>query len=220
MDNHRLQAMCAQVLFVSFALTACSSRAALLESRLKAAAPADVSTKAGLSATAAAIPAPEYVIGIEDHLSILFFDHRDMSTDVVVRPDGKISLPLLNDLQADGLTPEQLREKIIVGAKRFIQEPNPTVVVRQINSRRVFITGAIQKPGLYPLMARTTVLQLIATAGGLKEEAEARKVTIMRVEAGRSVSLPFNYIQVVDERKHPEQDIELKPGDIVVVPGS
>ena len=140
-----------------------------------------------------------------------------MSADVVVRPDGKISLPLINEVMASGLTPEQLRQKVAAEAKRFVQDPNATVVVRQINSRKVFITGAVEKPGSYPLIVPTTVLQLIATAGGVKEYADSRKVVIIRNESGRQVTHNFNYKEVVSQ-KNMQQNIQLKPGDTVVVP--
>jgi polysaccharide biosynthesis/export protein len=160
--------------------------------------------------------ADDYVIGPEDQLSILFFQNRDMSADVVVRPDGKIALPLINELMASGLTPEQLREKVSIEAKRFIQEPNPTVVIRQINSRKVFITGAVEKPGTYGLNGPTSVLQLIATAAGLKEYADTKHIAIIRTERGRQTSYPFNYDRVI-ARKNMEQNIQLRPGDTVIV---
>jgi polysaccharide export outer membrane protein len=162
-------------------------------------------------------PPPDYVIGPDDQLSVLFWQTKDMSADVVVRPDGKISLPLLNDIQAAGLTPEQLRLNIGSQAKRFIQDPDATILVRQINSRKVFITGAVERPGPYPLIGPATVLQLIATAGGLKEYAESRKIVLMRNEGGRRVSYKFNYREVI-EQKNIKQDIQLTPGDMVLVP--
>ena len=178
---------------------------------------APVAAADGVAGTAIT-PPPGYVIGPEDQLSVIFFHDKDMSADVIVRPDGKISLALLNDIQASGLTPEQLREKISDEAKRFIQNPNATVVVRQINSRKVFITGAVEKPGSYPLSGPTSVLQLIATAGGLKEYADGRKIVVIRNEAaGRSVAHNFNYKEVVGQRNM-KQNIDLLPGDTVVVP--
>ncbi|MEO8076934.1 MAG: polysaccharide biosynthesis/export family protein [Acidobacteriota bacterium] len=158
----------------------------------------------------------DYVIGPEDQLSVLFFSNRDMSADVVVRPDGKISLPLINEVTASGLTPEQLREQVTLEAKRFIQEPNPTIVIRQINSRKVFITGAVEKPGTYSLNGPTTVLQLIATAAGLKEYADSKHIAVIRTEHGRQNTYPFNYDKVID-RKSMEQNIQLRPGDTVIV---
>jgi polysaccharide biosynthesis/export protein len=168
------------------------------------------------AAGAAVVPGDDYVIGPEDQLSILFFSNRDMSADVVVRPDGKISLPLINELTASGLTPEQLREKVTIEAKRFIQEPNPTIVIRQINSRKVFITGAVEKPGTYSLNGPTTVLQLIATAAGLKEYADSKHIAVIRTEHGRQTNYPFNYDNVI-ERKSLAQNIQLRPGDTVIV---
>jgi polysaccharide export outer membrane protein len=159
----------------------------------------------------------DFVIGPDDHLSVIFWRDRDLTADVVVRPDGKISLPLLNDIQAAGLTPEQLRQAITEGAKRYVEDPTASVVVQVINSRRVFITGEVQRPGPYPLIAPTTVLQLIATAGGLKEYANGGKIVIMRMEKDQQVGYSFNYKDVIN-RKNMKQNIELKPGDTVIVP--
>jgi len=163
------------------------------------------------------LPPADYVIGPEDQLSIVFYQDKDMSADVVVRPDGKISLPLLNDVQASGLTPEQLRQRLITDAKRLMQDPKATVVVRQINSRKVFITGAVEHPGNFPLMGPTTILQLIAMAGGIKEFADAKKILIIRSEGGRPETFTFNYRDVVSQ-KNMTQNILLRPGDTVVVP--
>src|SRR6516162_2692629 len=112
-------------------------------------------------------------------LSIVFWRDKEMTTQVTVRPDGNISLPLLNDIRAAGLTPADLRERIVAESKRYFENPNVTVVVHQINSRKVFITGQIVKPGAYALTAPTTVLQLISMAGGLKEFADSRRITIV-----------------------------------------
>ena len=172
---------------------------------------ATVVPKAGVA------PPADYVIGPDDQLSIFFWRDKDLSADVVVRPDGKISLPLLNDVQAAGLTPDQLRQKVTEDAKRFIEDPTATVVVRQINSRKVFITGEVEKPGPYSLTAPTTVLQLISMAGGLKEYANGKKIVVMRVESGRQMGYAFNYKDVMN-RKNMKQNIELKPGDTVLVP--
>ena len=172
---------------------------------------------AGLGPVAAIIPPPEYVIGPNDMLSVLFWHDKDMSTDVLVRPDGNITLPLLNDIQAAGLTPEQLRERILVEARRYIEDPSPTVVVKEINSRKVFITGLVEKPGPYPISGPTTVLQLIAIAGGLKEFAEGKNILVMRTENGRQMAYTFDYREVL-KGKNFRQNIELKPGDTVVVP--
>ena len=168
---------------------------------------------------AASVPAPPgYVIGPEDVLQILFWREKDWSAEVVVRPDGLISLPQLNDVQAAGLTPEQLRDRVNEAARKFFKEdPDITVVVKQINSRKVFITGQVGKPGPYALTAPTTVLQLISMAGGLNEFAKRKNIVVMRTENGKQLSFRFNYDDVI-KRKNLKQNIELAPGDTVIVP--
>jgi polysaccharide export outer membrane protein len=160
---------------------------------------------------------PDYVIGPDDVLGIVYWKDKDMTTDAHVRPDGRIALPLLNEVQAAGLTPEQLRERLTEESKKYMEDPSITVVVRTINSRKTFITGEVNKPGTYPLTSPTSVMQLIAMAGGLKEYANGKKIVIMRTENGRPISLRFNYKEVV-AGKNLQQNIELKPGDTVVVP--
>ena len=167
--------------------------------------------------TAAAAPPAGYVIGPADVLSIVFWRDKEMSAEVTVRPDGKISLPLLNEIYAAGFTPEQLRDKVTKAAERYIDDPNATIVVREINSRKVFITGSIEKPGTFTLAGPMTVLQLIAMAGGLKEYADKSKIVILRSESGKSTGFRFNYKEVVEQKKM-SQNIDLKPGDTVIVP--
>jgi polysaccharide biosynthesis/export protein len=158
-----------------------------------------------------------YLIGADDVLSIVFWRDKDMSVDVVVRPDGRISLPLLNDIQAAGQTPEQLRLQLEKAAAKYIAEPNATVVVKTINSRKVYITGNVVKPGTYPLTGEMSVLQLIAVAGGLQEYADSKKIVVMRKEGGRDQHFSFNYKDVI-RQKGLDQNISLKSGDTVVVP--
>lgn len=162
-------------------------------------------------------PPEDYVIGTDDVLTVSFWREKDLSTDVVVRPDGKITLPLINDVYAAGLTPDQLREKVLTEAARYVEDPTPTVVVKTINSRKVFITGEVAKPGPYPLTAPTSVLQLIAMAGGLQEFAKKKDIIILRTESGSQVTFQFDYSSVV-KRKKLQQNIFLKPGDTIVVP--
>src|SRR5213593_2253992 len=132
----------------------------------------------GTPATGTAVPAavmaapgvsvpPEYTIGTDDVLSVVFWRDKELTSDVTVRPDGKISLPLLNDVQASGLTPAQLKDRIVEESKKYVEDPNVTVVVKDIKSRRVFITGEVKKPGPYSLTGTTTVLQLLSISGGL-----------------------------------------------------
>jgi polysaccharide biosynthesis/export protein len=160
---------------------------------------------------------PGYVIGPDDVLSIVFWRDKDMSDDVAVRPDGKISLPLINEVQASGLTPEQLRVALTSAANKFVEDPAVTVVVKAINSRKVFITGMVAKPGPYSLTGPTTVLQLIATAGGVAEYAKSDRIMVMRTENGKTIGRRFNY-KDVSEGKNLQQNLELKPGDTIVVP--
>jgi polysaccharide biosynthesis/export protein len=176
------------------------------------------------SAAAVAAPRPTdpvvpagYVIGADDVLSIVYWKDKDMSADAKVRPDGRIALPLINEIQAAGLTPEQLHKKLTEESKKYMEDANITVVVREINSRKAFITGEVNKPGPYPLTSPTTVMQLISMAGGLRDYANSKKIMIMRSENGRQTSLPFNYKDVASG-KNLMQNIELRPGDTVVVP--
>ena len=173
--------------------------------------PADVNIPAGI------VPPADYVIGPDDVLTVVFWRDKDMSTEVAVRPDGMISLPLLNDVKAAGLTPDQLRDELTKAAEKFVEVPSVSVVVKAINSRKVFITGQVGKPGPYPLTAPTTVMQLIAIAGGVHEFADSKNITILRTENGRQVAFRFNYNDVM-KRKNLKQNIELKPGDTIIVP--
>jgi polysaccharide export outer membrane protein len=168
------------------------------------------------AATPSGVPA-DYVIGAEDVLSIIFWKDNDMSATVVVRPDGKISLPLLNEVQAAGRTPEQLRATVVEAAGKYIEDPNATVIVKEIHSRNAFIMGNVTHPGAYAVASEMNVLQLIALAGGLLEYSDAKNITVIRIENGLRHDHKFNYKDVV-KQKHAEQNIVLKPGDTVVVP--
>lgn len=169
------------------------------------------------SAGVAATTPPGYVIGTADVLSIVFWHDKDMSGDVTVRPDGKVSLPLLNEISAAGFTPEQFRARLIEAAGAFLEEPNATVIVKEIRSRNVYITGNVAKPATYPLTGEMTVLQLIAVAGGLQEYADGGNIVVIRMADGRQQYFKFNYKDVV-RQKRISQNIVLKPGDTVVVP--
>jgi polysaccharide export outer membrane protein len=183
-----------------------------------AGAPPSTTTPKGPVAVQQVELPPGYVIGAEDVLAIVFWREKDLSVEAAtVRPDGKITLPLLNDLQAAGLTPDQLREQIQAAAGKYVTDPSVTVAVQAIKSRKVFITGQIAKPGQYLLTAPTTVMQLIATAGGLNEFADADRILVMRTEGGKQISKRFNY-EDVQRGKNLNQNIELMPGDTIIVP--
>lgn len=180
--------------------------------------PAKAGQKPAPPVVAPAVPPPPgYVIGPEDVLNVQYWREANVSAEVTVRPDGMISLPLLNDVQATGLTPEQLRDRINELAKKYFEDPNVTVTVKTINSRKAFITGSVTRPGPYALTAPTTVLQLISMAGGLTEFARQKDIAVMRSENGKLVRYPFNYKDVA-KGKNLKQNIELKPGDTVIVP--
>jgi polysaccharide export outer membrane protein len=186
--------------------------------RIEAAGQQAANTNSVTAASDTARPSTDYVIGPDDLLSIVFWRDQQLSGDVLVRPDGKISLPLLDDVQAAGLTPKQLRDRLIGEARRYVSEPVATVVVRQVNSRKVYITGLVARPGQYPLTPTMTVLQLIATAGGLLDFAKGKEIRVMRTENGKSVNLRFDYEETTKNPERTSQNIELKPGDTIIVP--
>jgi polysaccharide export outer membrane protein len=186
---------------------------------LGAPAPAPGQTPAAPAAArvaAAAVPTG-YKIGPEDVLGIVFWREAEMNGDVTVRPDGRITVPLIGEVQAEGLTPEMLRDQVQAAAGKYISAANVSVVVRQINSRKVFITGRVTTPGTYPLAGPRTVMQVIALAGGLNEYADAKNITLLRTQNGRSQTFKFNYKDVAKGKKL-EQNIMLEPGDTIVVP--
>jgi polysaccharide export outer membrane protein len=164
----------------------------------------------------AAVP-QAYVIGAEDVLGVLVWREPEMSGDVTVRPDGIITLPLIGEVVAAGLQPGTLRDHIQSAASRYLTDAKVMVVVRQINSRKAFITGEVATPGAYPLAGPRTVMQLIALAGGLTEFADSNNITIMRTENGRQLSFKFHYKDVA-RGKSLAENLLLQPGDTVVVP--
>jgi polysaccharide export outer membrane protein len=169
------------------------------------------------TAVKAATDDPNYIIGPEDELIVSVWKEPDITRSVPVRPDGKISLALLNDVQATGLTPMQLGFAITEKLKNFISEPQVTIIVTRINSQRVFIVGEVAKAGIYTLVPNMTALEAISTAGGFSPFAKRTKVFILRRENGTVATIPFNYKQAVRSHR-PELDIVLKPGDRIVVP--
>lgn len=156
-----------------------------------------------------------YKIGPQDVLRIDVWKEPDISRIIPVRPDGKISLPLLNDVQASGLTSMQLAGAIREGLTKYITNPQVTVTVMEINSRRVYCNGEFQKAGFLQLLPNMTVLQAISSCGGFTQFAKIKGIYILRVEDGKQVQHPFNYKEVLKGKK---SDIPLQPGDIIVVP--
>jgi polysaccharide export outer membrane protein len=169
------------------------------------------------SAAAPATTDPAYVIGPEDVLDINVWKEPDMTRIVPVRPDGKISLPLINDVQAAGSTPQQLAAAVTEKLRKFLTEPQVTVIVTAINSQRVFVVGEVLRAGAFPLIPGMTVLQALSSAGGFSTFADVKKIHVMRLVNGKHIELPFNYREVL-KGDNPDQNIKLEPGDTVVVP--
>jgi polysaccharide export outer membrane protein len=180
--------------------------------------------------SAATVPAPvstappDYIIGVEDVLAIEVWKDKDLRADpAVVRPDGKVSFPLINEIAAVGLTPEQLRLNITAAlvAGKFVEDPTVSVVVRSINSRQVFIQGNVAKPGPYKIVGAMTLAQLITVAGGLLEFADKEHIVIIsgsqKMPNGQPMSWEINYKDVENRKNLSKNNPELKPNDQVIV---
>jgi polysaccharide export outer membrane protein len=187
--------------------------------------PAAQSTVKPASADAAAPAAQDagkptltesYVIGASDVLAITVFKEPTLSSSLLVRPDGMISMPLLGDVEASGKTPLQLAEDVTTKLKKYIQDPNVSVVVSQINSKKVFLIGEIAKTGPVELTPGMTLLEAIASAGGLTQFANSKKMYILRNENGSHLKIPLQYKQALDG--YNAFNLTLKPGDTIVVP--
>jgi polysaccharide export outer membrane protein len=160
---------------------------------------------------------PEYVVGEGDALHIDVWQEPEVSQNVVVRPDGKVSLPLVNEVKVSGMTPLQIQGLVAEKLKNFVNQPKVTVTVTEVHSRKAFITGEVAHPGEYSLNTQVTVLQLIAQAGGFTPFAKTENIMILRVSDGKEQRLKFKYKEVL-HGKNTEQNIALEPGDTVVVP--
>jgi polysaccharide export outer membrane protein len=158
-----------------------------------------------------------YIIRPTYILSITVWKEPSLSSATVpVRPDGMISMPLLNDVQAAGLTPMKLAETIAAELKKFIHDPQVSIVMTEVNSQRVYLLGEVAKPGPVPLIADLTVLQAISSAGGLSQFANSKKIYVLRNEAGKQHKIAFNYKQALKGESN--QNISLQAGDTIVVP--
>lgn len=162
-------------------------------------------------------PDLNYVIGPEDLLDISVWKEPELTRTVPVRPDGKISLPLLNDVQAAGQTPTELATRVTESLKRYVTNPQVTVIVTAINSQRIYLLGEVTRAGAYPLLPGMTVLQALSSAGGITQYARTQKIYVLREGEGGQVKVPFNYKEFLSG-KHPEQNVALKVGDTIVVP--
>jgi polysaccharide biosynthesis/export protein len=198
--------------------------------------PAAEATPAAAAPSGAAAPgavASDYVIGPEDILQVSVWKNDSLSRIVPVRPDGKISLPLLHDIQASGLTTMQLRDKLAVALAEFMPNPEVSVIVNEVRSYRVSVLGEVQKPGVLQLRSSTTILEAIAMAGGFRDFASPSKIVIFRKDdTGQTKKIRFNYNRAVgssalslnslslggDKSASDDQNLTLKSGDVIVVP--
>jgi|SRR5271170_2029560 len=167
------------------------------------------------SSMSAPVAGPSYVIGPDDVLMVSVWKEPDLTSTLPVRPDGSISLPLLNDVQAAGLTPMQLAAAITEKLKKYVSDPRVTVVVKEINSKKIYVTGEVQHTGALQMQPGMTVLQALADAG-FTQFANTKRIYVLRTENGVEQKIPVNYKRLV--KGQPGQDITLKPGDTIVVP--
>jgi polysaccharide export outer membrane protein len=157
-----------------------------------------------------------FQIGPEDVLDISVWKNPELSRVVPVRPDGKVSLPLVNDIQAAGLTPTDLRDQLTTRLSEYVPAPEVSVIVREVHSRKVTVTGAVKTPGRYELKSPMTVLEVLALAQGLTDFASRDRIVVLRQEGQKTTRIPFNYRKISDSAA--QDNFLLRPGDIVLVP--
>jgi len=200
---HSLIVRCLFVIVCSGWLTSCASEYSVLNSV------ADVMQTLH--------SAEEYVIGHGDRLHVTVWGQQGLDTEVIVQPDGKISLSLVNDVQAVGLTVDALRQELEKRYRDFIFEPNVSITVREIKSLKIYVIGEVSRPGEYDLLTYTDVLQALAKAGGFTIYAKPSRIEIIRTFGGQKLKMSFNYNQVI-RGKNLQQNIPLRPGDVIIVP--
>jgi polysaccharide export outer membrane protein len=196
-------------------LTACAkqpSRTASMESPL-------IESEASGSTLVPAVPfaASDYLLGPEDILDVLVWKNDDLSRTVSIRPDGKVSLPLIGDVQAGGLTSSQLRDSIKERLREYKETPEVSILIREINSFSVFVLGEVAHPGKFQLRSETTLLQALTLSGGFTQYASSDKIILLRRVAGRETRKRISYSDIVDG-KDPDANIVLQRGDTIVVP--
>lgn len=157
-----------------------------------------------------------YILGCGDVIRVTVWRHDEASTDAVIAPDGKISLPLIGEITAAGLTVDELKDELNKRYQDFINEPHVTVTVREINSLKIYVIGEVLRPGEYKLSSSADVLQALSLAGGFTIYANKSKIKIIRKEGDKKIKINFNYNEVV-KGKNLAQNIPLKPGDIIIV---
>jgi polysaccharide export outer membrane protein len=179
-------------------------------------APAAAARPAGAAAVRAVDPSAEYQIGPEDVLDILVWKNPELSRKVPVRPDGRVSLPLINDIQAAGLTPSALRDQLAQRLGEFVPSPEVSVIVQEVHSLKVSVIGAVKMPGRFELKSPATVLECLALAQGFTEFANRDRIVVIRQNGGADMRIPFNYRKVSEGSD--QENFFVRPGDIIVVP--
>lgn len=178
--------------------------------------PASTPATSAVTMRESRLAAAEYQIGPEDVLDISVWKNPELSRTVPVRPDGKVSLPLLNDIQAAGLTPSELRDQLTTRLAEFLPSPEVAVIVREVHSAKVAVVGAVKTPGRFELRSPATVLELIAMAQGFTDFAARHRIVVLRQEGGTTQRIPFNYRNIADGDD--DDNFFVRAGDIIVVP--
>jgi len=191
------------LLLIGLSLTALSAHEALSAQKLKQSAPAAQD--------------PGYVIGIEDILEIDVWKNPDLSKVVAVRPDGMISLPLIGDIKAAGLTPSQLRDELNGRLKEYQDPVITSVIVQEVRSYRIFVLGEVLNPGTYTVSRHTTVLQAIAMAGGMSQFASNNVILVRENKGSEAEKIRIRFSEIVDENAKKDKNMVLKPGDTIFV---
>ena len=173
--------------------------------------------KAAQAKASIAADSDNYVIGPEDVLYIYVWKEENLSRTVPVRIDGMISIPLVDDIKAAGMTPLQLKEVLLAKLREFVETPDVTIIVTEANSYKVYVQGEVKNPGVFRLRTETSLVQLIIMAGGFTDWANQKKITIMRKEGGKDSRIVVNYKKIV-EGDEGAKDVMLKSGDIVIIP--
>jgi polysaccharide biosynthesis/export protein len=205
---------------IAFACLVCATVALAQEPSSRDSRPAVPPTAPATAARAAeaVIPADDgdYKIGPEDVLDISVWKNPELSRTVPVRPDGKVSLPLVNDIQAAGLTPSRLRQELTRRLAEFVPSPEVAVIVREVHSGKVSVIGSVRNPGRYEMRSPATVLELIALAQGFTDFASRDRIVVLRQQNGTASRIAFNYRKITDGSE--QDNFFVQPGDIIVVP--
>jgi polysaccharide export outer membrane protein len=173
--------------------------------------------KAAQAKAAVAADSDNYIIGPEDVLYVYVWKEENLSRTVPVRIDGMISIPLVDDIKAAGMTPLQLKEVLLTKLREFVETPDVTIIVTEANSYKVYVQGEVKKPGVFRLRTETSLVQLIIMAEGFTDWANQKKITIMRKEGGKDSRIVVNYKKIV-QGDEGAKDVMLRSGDIVIIP--